>query len=147
MEYVETSKDKQKIVFSGYYYVKVKKLASGADAWECEKRRGTGTGAQSSQCKARLNVKDDAIVKEIGEHSHAPDGTHKDVLIAKTAIKRHAQSSQDTAKHIITSTMQGLSQEAASAIASHSKYSTRNTTRTSIKRTSNAGGSLFYRNS
>ena len=103
-------------MLSGYYYVKVKKLASGADAWECEKRRGTGTGAQSSQCKARLHVKDDAIVKEIGEHSHAPDGTRKEVLTAKTAIKRHAQSSQDTAQHIITSTMQGLSQEAATQL-------------------------------
>ena len=52
----------------------------------------------SAQCKARLQIKDDEIVKEVNEHSHAPDSARADVLRIKNAIKQQAQSSQDTAQ-------------------------------------------------
>ena len=116
MEYVETTRGKRKLIYQGYYYVKVKVLVSGAVTWECEKRRGSGTGDKTNQCRSRLQVKDDAVIKEWHEHTHAPDVTRAEVLRTKTAIKRQAESSQDTAQQIITSSMQGLSQEAATQL-------------------------------
>ena len=62
MENIETTRGKRKLVHNGYYFVKVKNLANGAVAWECEKRRGTGTGIHSSQCTARLYVMDDTDI-------------------------------------------------------------------------------------
>ena len=116
MEYIETTKGKRKLVHDGYYYVKQKQLASGAINWECEKRRGKGTGINSSQCKAKLQILNDVILKETHEHSHAPDVTRAEVLRTKNAIKRQATGTQDTAQQIITAVAQGISQEVATQL-------------------------------
>ena len=72
--------------------------ANGAVAWDCEKRRGTGTGIHSSQCRARLDVMDDAVIHVVYGYytgikwTHPllcgrPDSTRKEVFIAKYGLK------------------------------------------------------------
>ena len=107
---------KRKLVNDGYYYVKQKQLASGAIKWKREKRRGKGNGINSSQCKAKLQILNDVVVKETHQHSHAPDVTRAEVLRTKNAIKRQATGTQDTAQQIITAVAQGISQEVATQL-------------------------------
>ena len=60
MHKVDSIHGKQKIMYNGYVYVTQKSLANGVITYECEKRRGSGAGL--SECKAKIKVKDEAVI-------------------------------------------------------------------------------------
>ena len=70
MEFIQSERGAQKLLYEGHVYVKQKALASGAVSYECEKRR---LSAQNQgQCRAKVRVQGDAIVGRTNEHTHAP---------------------------------------------------------------------------
>ena len=68
MEKVQSIRGKQKIMHNGYIYVKQKDLAAGVISYECEKRQGNVKGV--SECKAKIKVKNDLVVRSLHEHTH-----------------------------------------------------------------------------
>ena len=67
MEFIISNKGEAKIAFAGCIYIKQKELANEVVSYERELRRST------SQCKAKIKVKDSEIVSKMNEHTHGPD--------------------------------------------------------------------------
>ena len=88
MDTVTSTRGKAKICYKGFVYVKHKALAEGVRSYECEKRRGAGKG--STECKAKLKVKDEVLVGLLHEHTHAPDEAGIKVLSTRANIKSRA---------------------------------------------------------
>ena len=109
MEVITSTKGKKQLVYEGYVFVFQKKLASGTDSYECQRRRNYG-------CNARIKVLDDTIVDAINDHVHAPAMNHVEALRLRHGIKRKAIESQETPQQIISSAMVDISDGAASII-------------------------------
>ena len=73
MEVLTSTKGKKQLAYEGYIYVFQKKLASGTDSYECQRRRNYG-------CKARIKVLDGKIVDAINAHVHAPAMNNVEVM-------------------------------------------------------------------
>ena len=89
----------QKIMHDGYVYVKQKSLANGVISYECEKRRGSGAGL--SECKAKIKVKDEAVIGSLHEHTHAPDSTRGEVLTIRSNITKRALETEEAPQQIL----------------------------------------------
>ena len=87
MHKVDSIHGKQKIMYNGYVYVKQKSLANGVISYKCEKRHGSGAGL--SECKAKIKVKDEAVIGSLHDHTHAPDSARCEVLIEITYRREH----------------------------------------------------------
>ena len=73
MEFINTQRNKRKLIRDGYLYNFHKPLADGASSWECVRRR-------NGDCKARLKLSaTDLFVAAINDHSHPPSHTQTEV--------------------------------------------------------------------
>ena len=107
MEVLTSTKGKKQLAYEGYIYVFQKKLASGTDTYECQRRRNYG-------CKARIKVLDDKIVDAINAHVHAPAMNNVEVQKVRHGINRKAIESQETPQQIVSSAVVNISDGAAS---------------------------------
>ena len=89
MEWILSSKGKKKLSYKGYIYVFQKDLADSVKSYECELRR-------NHDCKAKVKVKNEAVVGELHNHTHGPDGRTVKVIKVLNNMKTKAQSTQET---------------------------------------------------
>ena len=106
MEVITSTKGKKQLAYEGYIYVFQKKLATGIDSYECQRRRNYG-------CNARIKILDDSIVDANNDHTHAPAMNHVEVQKLLHGIKRKEIESQETPQQIISSAVINISQGAA----------------------------------
>lgn len=111
MKKVTSVRGKNKIMYKGYVYVKQKNLSAGVISYECEKRRGNGTGI--TECKAKMKVKNDEVVGFLHDHTHAADEARVEVLTTRANIKRRAQETEEAPQQILGQEMENLSQAAS----------------------------------
>ena len=83
MEFVKTQRGGLKLCYNGYLYVKNKDLPSGNTFYECERRR-------RNNCKAKITLRGDQIIRETHEHTHAPDIIRQDLLSLREEMKEQA---------------------------------------------------------
>ena len=109
MKVITSTKGKKQLAYEGYIYVFKKKLASGIDSYECQRRRDYG-------CNAKIKFLDNSIVDAINDHTHAPAMNHVSVTKLRLGIKRRAIESQETPQQIISSAVINISDGAAEII-------------------------------
>ena len=107
MEFTESQKGKQKVLYNRYIYVFQKDLANNIRSFECELRR-------KGQCKARakLDLNDD-IVEEMNEHTQPPSQNKVDLAKVKTNLKRRAETTLEPVTRIIADELATASQTTA----------------------------------
>lgn len=89
-------KGKAKAEHQGYvYYHEKNSLKNPALKFFCCERN------RMDHCKARMHVEGDAVVKLVGQHVHAPDGTRKQVLKVIESVKRRAADTEETTMAIV----------------------------------------------
>ena len=77
----------------GFVYVKQKDLANEMTSFECEKRR-------QSLCKAKIKVKNNAVVGTVNHHTHAPEIGKAQALKTRQQMKRRAKATEETSQQI-----------------------------------------------
>ena len=121
MEFVKTQRGGLKLCYNGYLYVKNKDLPSGNTFYECERRR-------RNNCKAKITLRGDQIIRETHEHTHAPDIIRQDLLSLREEMKEQAIKTQQSSQQILCQTLQNVSEGVSSQLPSMS------TIRRSIRR-------------
>ena len=110
MEILQTVRGQTKIVLDGFIYVKLQTLVDGeTTVYECEQRR-------KGLCKARVKVKDNMIVEQQNEHTHAGDHARVEALKVRNALKRSALETQQSAAQIIAENISSISEATASKL-------------------------------
>ena len=109
MEFIESERGQPKLSYQSFIYVKQKNLANGVVSWECEKRR-------HNRCNAKVKVRSEEVVSHVNTHSHAADPARKETLQIKTAIKRRAIETDETAQQIISTAVTNCSDAAAAQL-------------------------------
>ena len=94
MKVITSTKGKKQLAYEGYIYVFQKKLASGIDSYECQRRINYG-------CNARIKILDNSIVDAINDNTHAPAMNRVEVPKLCHGIKPKAIESQETPQQII----------------------------------------------
>ena len=121
MEFVKTQRGGLKLCYNGYLYVKNKELPSGNTFYECERRR-------RNNCKAKITLRGDQIIRETHEHTHAPDIIRQDLLSLREEMKEQAIKTQQSSQQILCQMLQNVSEGVSSQLPSMS------TIRRSIRR-------------
>ena len=107
MEFTTTEKGHRKLHRNGYMYVFHKNLANDVTTWECTLRR-------KGQCMARIKLSaGDEFIEQTNEHTHPPSQTNCDVAKIKSALKRRAETSNDTSRQILSTELRGVSETAS----------------------------------
>ena len=113
MEFVKTQRGGLKLCYNGYLYVKNKDLPSGNTFYECERRR-------RNNCKAKITLRGDQIIRETHEHTHAPDIIRQDLLSLREEMKEQAIKTQQSSQQILCQTLQNVSEGVSSQLPSMS---------------------------
>ena len=110
MEILPTTRGQTKLVLEGFIYVKQKTMVDGETiVYECEQRR-------KGLCKARIKVKDGAIVEQQYEHTHAGDHARVEALKVRIALKRSALGTEQSAAEIIAENISSISDATVSKL-------------------------------
>ena len=114
MEFIYTQRNKRKLIRNGFMYVFQKELSDGRQSWECVNRRGSKS--RPGTCNARIRLDSlDNFVESVNEHSCIPSQQMCEVAAVKSAIKRRAETTNDTTQQILAGELATIS-PAASAI-------------------------------
>lgn len=114
MEFSYTQRNKRKLIRNGFMYVFQKELSDGQQSWECVNRRGSKS--RPGTCTARIKLDShDNFVESVNEHSCIPSQQMCEVAAVKSAIKRRAETTNDTTQQILAGELATIS-PAASAI-------------------------------
>ena len=66
-----------------------------------------------SECKAKINVKDEAVIGSLHDHTHAPDSARCEVLTVRDNITKRALETEEAPQQILGREMQSISQGTA----------------------------------
>ena len=105
---ITTCRGAIKIAYEGYVYTKLRALANGYISYECDqrdKRKGS-----AFQCRAKIKVKDDEVVRNDVEHTHASDVSRVHAMKTAEAIRKRAIDTQETPQTIISNAVTNVSQ-------------------------------------
>ena len=113
MEFTTTERGGRKLIKDGYMYVFKKRLANDVTSWECVLRR------KGTQCNAtiKLSVLDEYIGMN-NAHTHPPSQTQAEVVKVQAAMKRRAETTEETTQQILASSLINISEGAAAIIPS-----------------------------
>jgi hypothetical protein len=107
MEFTTTERGQRMLIRNGHIYTFQKFLANEIQSWECTHRR-------KGQCKARVKVNaNNEFLEQVNEHTHPPSNTKVEVAKVKSAMKRRAETTNDTCQQILGVELQRISQSAA----------------------------------
>ena len=110
MKFISSNKGGMKIAFEGYVCVKQKELVNKVLSYECELRRS------KSQCKAKINVKDNEVVCKVNEHTHGPDMIRIENIKTLQDMKSRGRDTQDTPQQIISQAVEGMNESVAASL-------------------------------
>lgn len=108
MEITTNQKGGRTLLNEGYIYF-VDRESADKVIWRCRNKKS---------CRARLHTLEGAIVKRLGEHTHAPSGADIEVVRVTSAIRQRAESTHDAPAQIITGSIGELSQPASAILPS-----------------------------
>ena len=91
-------------------YVK-RKTCKKHVVWECEQRR-------NHHCHAIILDSGGVIVRVHSDHNHSPDISRCKVLEVRETMKTKAATTEETTHQIVTSSVVGLNEEAATSLLS-----------------------------
>ena len=112
MEFIYTQRNKRKLIRNGYMYVFKKELSGGVQSWECVNRRGSKD--RPGTCRAQVQLDSlDNFVAAVNEHSCIPSRQKCEVATVKSAIKRRAETTNDTSQQILAGELATISPAAA----------------------------------
>ena len=66
-----------------------------------------------SECKAKIKLKDEAVIGSLHDHTHAPDSARCEVLTVRDNITKSALGTEEAPQQILGREMQSISEEAA----------------------------------
>ena len=91
---VVSQRKKRKFVDDDYvvYVLNNKNRDATMEYWTCERK---------TQCRAKIHVSNDRIVKHVGEHTHAADVNAVKASVLLENMKHDAETSNDTTRNII----------------------------------------------
>ena len=91
---VVSQRNKRKFVDDDYfvYVLNNKNRDATMEYWTCERK---------TQCRAKIHVSNDRIVKHVGEHTHAADVNAVKANVLLDNMKHDAETSNDTTRNII----------------------------------------------
>ncbi len=114
MEFITSIRGGRKLVYEGYIYVKQKDLARGVVSYECEMRkRGAGN---SSQCKARVKVRNEQVIDITNEHTHEQVHGRPETLRVRNNMKQRAVDTMEAPQQILGHCLQHVSEAAATQL-------------------------------
>ena len=99
-ERIITNRGSVKIAFEGYLYNKNKCLKEGWVSYECEYR--PKKRLRDTDCKARIKVRENDVIKNDVEHTHAPDPAKIEALKTKMSLIQRAANTQETSQQILS---------------------------------------------
>ena len=111
MEFITSNKGSLKLLYQGFSYVKQKDLVDNVVSYECVRRRSA-----NGKCIARIYIRDDEIVGEVGDHSHhthQPNPAGTETLKVVAAMKHRVRTTQETPQQIIADSVTRLHPAAA----------------------------------
>ena len=111
MEFITSNKGSIKLLYRGFSYVKQKDLVDNVVSYECVRRRSA-----NGTCKARIHIRDDEIVGEVGDHTHQPNPAGTETLKVVAAMKHRARTTQETPQQIIADSVTRLHPAAAAQL-------------------------------
>ena len=77
-------------------------------------RHGNALFEEKVQCMARIKLSaGDEFIEQTNEHTHPPSQTNCDVAKIKSALKRRAETSNDTSRQILSTELRGVSETAS----------------------------------
>jgi hypothetical protein len=95
---------------NGYLYRK-ERVCKDKVLYACKKR---------GECKARIHVANDQILKEIGSHTHAPEVAEGEVITALSTLRDRTRITGEATHQLVTGSTVNLSQTAAAIMPSFS---------------------------
>ena len=119
MEFIQTNKKSELLVFEGYGYIRHRQLTDGASSWRC----------CITKCNGRVRLRNDQI-EVITAHSHLPDPADIEKRKFRSALKDRAAMADETPRQTIFAAQKDINRETAANIpAYHSNQRTVNRTR------------------
>ena len=98
MEFITSNKGSLKLLYQGFSYVKQKDLVDNVVSYECVRRRSA-----NGTCKARIHIRDDEVVGEVGDHTHQPNPAGTETLKVVAAMKhRPGRPKKHPSKSLLT---------------------------------------------
>ena len=111
MEFITSNKGSLKLLYQSFSYVKQKDLVENVVSYECVRRRSA-----NGTCKARIHIRDDEIVGEVGDHTHQPNPAGTETLKVVAAMKHRARTTEETPQQIIADSVTRLHLAAAAQL-------------------------------
>ena len=98
MDFIRSSRGKDRLVHDGYIYVKQKDLANGVVSFECEERRNKAV------CKAKLKVhiERNEVVGRLHNHTHAPSKAKIEAARTIQRVNMRAIDTEETPQQILS---------------------------------------------
>ena len=90
MEFIQTNKKSELLVFEGYGYIRHRQLTDGASSWRC----------CITKCNGRVRLRNDQI-EVITAHSHLPDPADIEKRKFRSALKDRAGMADETPRQTI----------------------------------------------
>ncbi|CAB4057359.1 unnamed protein product [Lepeophtheirus salmonis] len=97
-------------LYEGFIYAKQKNLANQVTPYECELRRN------ACECKAKLHVKNEEVVKQIDDHTHATNIGRPEVLKIYQSVICCTINNMETTQQIISQEIGNVSAAAATQL-------------------------------
>ena len=111
IEFITSNKGSLKLLYQCFSYVKQKDLVDNVVSYECVRRRSA-----NGTCKARIHIRDDEVVGEVGDHTHQPNPAGTETLKVVAAMKHRARTNQETPQQIIADSVTRLHPAAAAQL-------------------------------
>ena len=108
MEFIQTNKKSELLVFEGYGYIRHRQLTNGASSWRC----------CFTKCNGRVNIRKEQI-EVITVHSHLPDPADIEKMKFRTALKDRAAMADETPRQTTFAAQKDINRETAVKIISY----------------------------
>ena len=112
MEFIKSSRGKDRLVLDGYLYVKQKDLANGVVSFECEERRNKA----SCKAKVKVHMQQSEVVGRLHSHTHAP--SQAKIIAEKTVqkVKKRAIETEETPQVILSEACSTIDEETGATL-------------------------------
>ena len=109
MEFIRSSKGKERLVLDGYLYVKQKDLVNGAVSFECEERRNKAT----CKAKVKVHIERNEVVGRLHTHTHAPSKAKIEASKTIQRVNIRAINTEETPQQTLSEACGTIDEEMA----------------------------------
>lgn len=113
MDFIPTQRNENFLVNRGYLFLRERINPDGRIIWKCKEH-----GKLRLSCRKRIHTLNTEVIKEIGEHSNAPNPAEVDAKRAQAELRKEAATSQESTQMILANTFNGLHSSAIAKLPS-----------------------------